>query len=106
MFSSNIQYIPGEGNCVADALSRVEELESYLNYEALATSQQEDEELKSYLESDSVLRLRLVPFLTLQSVFCDVISSAERPFITEYFHKAEFKSVHQLPHPGARLSNS
>ncbi|KAI5751420.1 hypothetical protein M8J77_007279 [Diaphorina citri] len=45
-FFTDIQYVPGSQNVVADALSRVDAIHATLDYKSLATSQQTDEELK------------------------------------------------------------
>ncbi|KAI5751737.1 hypothetical protein M8J77_010377 [Diaphorina citri] len=49
-FSTDIQYVPGSQNVVADALSRVDAIHATLDYKSLATSQQTDEELKVPLQ--------------------------------------------------------
>ncbi|XP_047987090.1 uncharacterized protein LOC125226951, partial [Leguminivora glycinivorella] len=48
-FCSSIQYIPGDKNNIADALSRIEEIQcpTVIDYEKLATDQHADEELKT-----------------------------------------------------------
>ena len=72
-FTSDIRHISGEDNIVADALSRIEEL----NYEALAASQQDDEELQSYRENNSALQLRLIHIPdTNATVFFNVSSAS------------------------------
>jgi len=85
---------------VADALSRVEEVEQTLDFEALAAAQQEDEELQQYLEEDSTLLMKKIRVPgTDVAVFCDVSTQTARPFVTQEFRKAAFDSLHQLSHP-------
>ena len=104
-FTTDIRHISGEDNIVADALSRIDELESTLNYEAFAASQQDDEELQSYRENNSALQLRLIHIPDTDAiVFCDVSLRTARPFITKPFRKAAFNTVHRLSHPGANAT--
>jgi len=49
-FATDIRHISGDENIVANALLRIEELQFPIDYAALATSQQEDEELKTFLQ--------------------------------------------------------
>jgi len=48
-FTTDIRHIAGPENITTDTLSRVETINSIMSYEALAKSQQEDQELKTYL---------------------------------------------------------
>ncbi|XP_076256094.1 uncharacterized protein LOC143193654 [Rhynchophorus ferrugineus] len=51
-FTTDIRHISGQDNIVADAPSRIDEITSpAVNFEALAASQERDEELRSYLEN-------------------------------------------------------
>ena len=99
-FTTDILHIFGEDNIVADALSRINELESTLNYEALAPSQQEDDELQSYRENNSALQLRLVHLPDTKATS----TRTARPFITKPFRKAAFNTVHRLSHPEANAT--
>ncbi|KYN27904.1 hypothetical protein ALC57_02690 [Trachymyrmex cornetzi] len=49
-FTTDIRHVSGGENVVADALSRVEELQSPMDYVALAAAQQNDEEVKKYIQ--------------------------------------------------------
>jgi len=62
-FTTDIRHVTGPENITADALSRVEAMHSVMSYEALAKSQQEDQELKTYLNYDKDLQLTSVRIL-------------------------------------------
>ena len=106
-FTTDIRHVAGEDNVVADALSRIEELAPTLDFEALAAAQVNDRELQQYLdgEVESALQLKLVRIPgTESSVFCDISTRTARPFITEEFREAAFKTVHRLSHPGVKAT--
>ncbi|KAI5751465.1 hypothetical protein M8J77_007715 [Diaphorina citri] len=93
-FSTDIQYVPGSQNVVADALSRVDAIHATLDYKSLATSQQTDEELKVPLQgTDSGLHLKLLQMPESDvRICCDVSTPTTRPFITRPFRRTAFLS--------------
>jgi len=50
-FTTDIHHVSGEENMVADALSRVEEIRSPLDYSALAASQAADEQMRESINN-------------------------------------------------------
>jgi hypothetical protein len=56
-FTTDIRHISGQDNVVADALSRVESVTASPSHDALAASQDGDNELRTLLASSTVLRL-------------------------------------------------
>ena len=57
-FTTDIRFIKGLDNSVADALSRVEAIEKPFDHQALEAAQKEDHELREILDSDaSVLKI-------------------------------------------------
>ncbi|CAG9101291.1 unnamed protein product [Plutella xylostella] len=106
-FTTDIQYIAGKDNVVADTLSRVSELQATtVDDEAIAQAQASDQQLALFLDdASSSLRLRKmnVPGSRLE-LYCDVSTPTPRPFIPEPLRKQIFDSLHCLSHPGANAS--
>ena len=104
-FTTDLRHIAGADNVVADALSRIEEVESLMDYQALAVAQEHDQELQQFRQSASSLHLKemLIPGTTTP-ITCDVSTSAARPFLTRQFRKAAFNAVHRLSHPGVKAT--
>jgi len=103
--TTDIRHISGAENVVADALSRVEELESSIDYRALAVAQEQDPELRELRQGTTSLQLKLVQIPgTNTPITCDVSTTAARPFVTHQFRKAAFNSVHRLSHPGVKAT--
>ena len=50
-FSTDFTHVPGQDNVVADALSRANSVTSPLDYQALASSQDQDAELQDILKN-------------------------------------------------------
>lgn len=107
-FSTDIRFISGNQNVVADALSRIETINcpTILDYAALAQQQASDEYLLQVLRvSDNNLQFKqfYLPDCEKQ-VYCEVSSNKIRPYLTEDFRLLAFHSVHDLSHPGIKCS--
>lgn len=100
-FTTDVRYIPGSQNVVADTLSRIEEVTQGIDYQALAQSQSTDEQLQHLLRNGSSLKLQkvVVPG-TSTKIFCDVSTETPRPYLTPEFRRQAFDSLHNLSHPG------
>jgi hypothetical protein len=59
-FTTDIRYVPGKQNIVADTLSHVDSLSETIDYTAFAISQQGDDELKKYEKENTGLQLKQV----------------------------------------------
>ncbi|GBN40108.1 Transposon Ty3-I Gag-Pol polyprotein [Araneus ventricosus] len=84
-FSTDIKYIKGENNIVADTLSRVTEVSS-IDYNQIADAQTQDEELKS-LQTITSLNLKEYPLPSGKYLWCETSTSKIRPYIPEAFRK-------------------
>jgi len=104
-FTTDIRHIAGPENITADALSRVETIDSVMSYEAFAKSQQDDQELKTYLNQEKGLRWTPVKISGSElSIWCNVTTGNSRLFLTKPFHRAAFEIIHNLAHPGIKTT--
>lgn len=110
-FTTDIRYVKGSENVVADTLSRFESAAIDFvspSLQALADAQENDEELKILISNphaNSSAKLELVDIPTsLTKVWCEVSTSRKRPFVPETFRKAIFHQIHDLSHPGIRTT--
>ncbi|GBL74957.1 Transposon Tf2-9 polyprotein [Araneus ventricosus] len=99
-FSTDIKYIKGENNIVADTLSRVTEVSS-IDYDQIADAQTQDEELKS-LQTITSLNFKEYPLPSGKYLWCDTSTSKIRPYIPQAFRKQIFHHIHGLSHPGIK----
>lgn len=103
-FTTDIVHVHGKDNVVADAMSRVEAIRIDDDFAALAQEQATDQELQK-MRIDSSLKLEKVNVPgTSVDLFCDVTTGKPRPYITPSFRRAIFEKVHNLSHPGSRVS--
>lgn len=104
-FTTDIRYIEGKNNTVADALSRVETIHQALQLETLAKDQKEDKELTEILENPDKIRLTQIPIPgSMETVACDANTPIIRPYVPKSLRKQVFLSLHGLAHPGTRAS--
>ncbi|XP_033222559.1 uncharacterized protein LOC117176428 [Belonocnema kinseyi] len=90
---------------VEDALSRIEELSIGIDFAELPKLQNEDTDIKTYLQPESTLHLEKVQLPgTKVAVYCDVSTRTARPFLTKPFRRVAFNSLHQLSHPGIKAT--
>lgn len=79
-FTTDLRYISGQENVVADALSRIEEISPSLDYQELARSQESDPELHSLLVRGTALKLEKISTAHCSSpVYCDTSVQPPRP---------------------------
>ena len=107
-FTTDVRYVSGPSNPVADALSRVHAVTAppTVDFSALASAQAVDAELLQLRgQPDCSLQFREVtlPSATLP-VVCDMSTGKPRPFLPPGFRQCAFESLHQLAHPGIKAS--
>lgn len=105
-FTTDIKYIKGEDNVVADALSRVDAISLEQEYEALAKAQEADQEMQPLLLSNSSsLKLTNVKVPgTDITLVCDESTGKFRPYVPPNFRRMIFSKLHNLSHPGSRAT--
>lgn len=108
-FSTDIRHIAGRDNLMADLLSRIQQIgNEAFNYQALADDQNNDQELKTYIEANAnnetrKLR-RCIVSSTEDPIWCDFSTERIRPFITQKFRKQLLQLTHNLSHPGGNAT--
>ena len=106
-FTTDIRYVKGNDNVVADAFSRIEATSTAvpINLEDLARSQEDDPELQDLLENRvTALKLEKIRDPILQTVIVCDVSKNPRPYLTAPFRKPIFVALHGLSHPGVKAT--
>ena len=99
-YVTNVHYIRGFNNIVADCLSRPVCATSVDPFDlpALARAQIDDPEIKSICH---LIAYELSPDL---KIWCENSSSSPRPYVPPSFRSTIISSLHQLSHPGVKES--
>ena len=110
-FTTDIRHVKGADNSVVDALSRIganalhDNRPPVVDFEEMATAQQEDPELLKLQSSTSSLTLKAIPLPTSDTtIVCDTSTGVSRPFVPARFRCIVFESLHSLSHPGIRAT--
>ena len=108
-FTTDLRYVKGSDNVVADSLSRtVASLhDNSVDFDAIALAQQTDPELLGLLaKTDSCLQLSRLPIPGSAALLvCDISTGTARPFVPYSFRQPVFHSVHNMSHPGIRATD-
>ena len=94
-------------NCLVPGFrfGHVNAIKPGLDYRAMATDQQSDQDVQNYRTAISNLRLEDVPFESgTFTLLCDVSTGVARPIVPETWRKRVFDTFHSLSHPGARTT--
>lgn len=107
-FTTDVKYIKGSDNNIADALSRVEAIQipSSIDYAELAVAQESDMELTQLIGSNKYnisLKRMHIPNCE-KDIYCENSTSYCKPYIPKDHRKNIFESIHSLGHPGIRAS--
>ena len=108
-FTTDNRYVKGETNFVADALSRpsVSAIDDgpVINYKELSIKQAKDAEFTRLRHSTtSTMNFKLLKLFDNQSIWCDVSTGYNRPYLTAKFRRKVFSSLHGLGHPSHRAT--
>ena len=101
-FSTDIRYIKGLDNNVANALSRIEAIGKVVDHQTLTAAQENDNELSDIVNSGTTaLRLKKIRFPGHDAeIYCDVSADIVRPYVLKSLQRDVFNSLHGLSHPG------
>jgi hypothetical protein len=97
-FTTDIRYISGQDNVVADALSRVEAVGTSVSPEALAEAQDTDAELITLLQGATALRLGKIQVPSTDiALHCDTTITRPRPYVPATLRRQVFDSTRSWP---------
>lgn len=104
-FSTEIVYIEGPSNIVADALSRVCSINipQCINLESLLEEQLKDPELEKLLNEGNILQLDMVDIDGVE-LFTNSSRGYNRPYVPLTLRQQVFDLYHSLAHPGGRTT--
>ncbi|GFX34522.1 transposon Ty3-I Gag-Pol polyprotein [Trichonephila clavipes] len=106
-FTTDIRYIAGSDNVVADTFSRISQIDllNSNDYSRLSEDQSSDLELQSLMGSATGLELRPMYFAHSDKPFyCDEYMGTVRPYVTKQFRRQIFNQLHNLSHPGVKAT--
>ena len=108
-FTTQIEYLPGTDNVVADSLSRVEAIHMPTEWSLseLAEAQKDDKELKSLISSaDWSLNFRKIQWDSYRNaLYCDLTAENLRPYIPAVIREAVFRLFHSPDHLGPKVTD-
>lgn len=105
-FTTQIVYLPGTENVVADAFSRIDQIDMpvIVTTQQLQEAQANDAEPQQILESNSTLKLQQLVTDDQGTIYCDVSAGNIRPYVPLTLRQAIFNAEHGLSHPGGRAT--
>jgi hypothetical protein len=106
-FSMQIVHLAGSENSVADALSRLCQINMPATLEAqeLQDVQENDSELNGLLdEGNTSLQLQKLSTDGTTSIYCDISTSYVRPYIPVSLRQRVFAIIHNPSHPSGKAT--
>ena len=108
-FTTDIRYVKGETNLIADALSRPSVSAIHdgpvIDYKELSLDQANDAEFTRLRHSTtSTMKFKLLKSFDNQLICCDVSTGHNRPYLTAKFRRKVFSNLHGLGHPSHRAT--
>ena len=106
-YSTDIRYIAGGDNAVADVLSRaaIEEIRIGVDFSRMAVLQKQDPETTAYRTAVTALKWEEIDIDDGQSMLlCDTSTGVSRPLVPAGMRREVFELVHGLSHPGTRAT--
>lgn len=102
-FTSDIRHLAGTDNAVADALSRISQIDcpSKIDWSEIATHQIADKELKNLLQNER-LKWKQISLPCNKTLYCEVSTNAIRPYIPRIYRNEIFNTLHNITHPGIK----
>lgn len=103
-FCSNIQYLQGKKNAVADWLSRIDEIycPSTIDFNELAKDQEKSEEFKQLQKQTNLTFARVTIQGSKNTISCEISTGTPRPYLPQSYRYEVFKIQHELCHSGIR----
>lgn len=110
-FSTDVRYVKGEHNTVADTLSRITEVKKEMSLDAQtnAAEQENDDEFQQLLKEGNLFSTSLtVKSFTIpeskKPLYCNVSSPGIRPIVPRSLRSVIIDTLHGLSHPGKRAT--
>jgi hypothetical protein len=107
-FTTDIRYVEGLDNSVADVLCRIEAIGKSVDHQTLAAAQESDIELRNIIKSGtSALCSKKILFPDNNvALYCGISGDNVRPFVPKPLRRSVFDSLHGLSHPGIRATHN
>ena len=109
-FTSDIQFVHGSNNTVADLMSRLPDINvlncADINIATLYKEQESDCELIELLQKDRTkYNLKLVTISNNKTnIWCEISGTKFRPYVLLSLRTTIFKKLHSISHPGVKAS--
>lgn len=106
-YSTDIVYLKGDDNIVADALSRVSTITmpTILSPENIRDEQQKDVHLQELLKNPTSLHLQKLQAEPGIHIYSDISLGIVRPYIPKSLRRTAFETIHNTSHPSGRTTS-